>query len=326
MITPIYFRKQTREFGHVENLDKVSDLLEDKNCLIWIDMNKPTPDELNKIGEEFAFHPLALEDASGQHQRPKVDIYDNFYFVVFYSLEYEKEDNRFQATEVDMFMGENFLVTVHYNEVPALKEAKKRWQNNSTEITRDIGVLLYSLLDTLVDECFPVLDTIIDEVEELEDMIFQETKGRRQNYTKTILAIKRNLINLRRVVAPERDLLNVLTRHDSPIFSDKTNIYFQDVYDHLVRVTDTVDSYRDLLSGALDANLAVISNDLNIVMRTLTAFSVILMSDALIAGIYGMNFNNMPELSWQYGYPYCIILMAVVSGLIWLFFKRKRWF
>ncbi|MBN9391242.1 MAG: magnesium/cobalt transporter CorA [Chloroflexi bacterium] len=326
MITPVYFCKRTHEFGHVENLDEVSDLLEDKDNLIWIDMNKPTPDELNKIGEEFGFHPLALEDASGQHQRPKVDVYENFYFVVFYSISYEREGNHFQATEIDMFMGENFLVTVHYSDVPALKEAKKRWQSNATEINRDIGVLLYSLLDTLVDECFPVLDTIIDEVEELEELIFEDGRSRRQNYTQNILTVKRNLINLRRVVAPERDLLNVITRHDSPIFSEKTNIYFQDVYDHLVRVTDTVDSYRDLLSGALDANLAVISNDLNLVMRTLTAFSIILMTDALIAGIYGMNFSTMPELTWQYGYPYCIILMAVVSGLIWFYFKRKKWF
>lgn len=326
MITPVYFCKRTHEFGHVDNLDDVSDLLADSDNLVWIDLNSPSPDELKKIGEEFNFHPLAMEDASGQHQRPKVDEYDNFYLVVFYSLDYDQQENRFKATEIDMFMGKNFLVTVHYREVPALKEAKKRWQSNSFEINRDIGVLLYSLLDTLVDECFPVLDTIIDQVEDLEDRIFQETKGRRQNFTKTILAIKRNLINLRRIVAPERDLLNILTRHDSPIFSDKTNVYFQDVYDHLVRVTDTVDSYRDLLSGALDANLAVISNDLNVVMRTLTAFSIILMSDALIAGIYGMNFTNMPELSWQYGYPWCISLMVLVSVLIWGYFKRKKWF
>jgi magnesium transporter len=326
MITPVYFCKRTHKFSHVENLDEVSDLLKDKDNLLWIDLNKPSPDELKKIGEEFAFHPLALEDASRQHQRPKVDEYEDFYLVVFYSLDYDMETNRFRATEIDMFMGENFLVTVHYNEVPALQEAKKRWQSNYYEINRDIGVLLYSLLDTLVDECFPVLDTIIDQVEELEDQIFLETHGRRQNFTQNILAIKRNLINLRRIVGPERDLLNVITRHDSPIFSEKTNVYFQDVYDHLVRVTDTVDSYRDLLSSALDANLSVISNDLNLVMRTLTACSIILMTDALIAGIYGMNFTNMPELSWQYGYPYCICLMVVVSALIWWFFKRKKWF
>ncbi len=326
MITPVFFCKQTQKFEYVDNLDEVSELVKEKGNLIWIDLNNPSADELKKIGEEFAFHPLALEDATGQHQRPKVDEYENFYLVVFYSLDYDLEANRFRATEIDMFMGENFLVTVHYREVPALKEAKKRWESNSYVINRDIGVLLYSLLDTLVDECFPVLDTIIDQVEELEDLIFQETKGRRHNYTQTILAIKRNLINLRRIVAPERDLLNVITRHDSPIFSEKSNFYFQDVYDHLVRVTDSVDSYRDLLSGALDANLAVISNDLNIVMRTLTACSIILMSDALIAGIYGMNFTNMPELSWQYGYPWCICLMVVVTGLIWWVFKRKKWF
>jgi magnesium transporter len=163
-------------------------------------------------------------------------------------------------------------------------------------------------------------------VEELEDLIFDESKTYRRNYIATTLELKRNLINLRRIAAPERDLLNVLTSQESPIFSEKTNIYFQDVYDHLVRVTDSLDSYRDLLSGALDANLAVISNDLNKVMRTLTAASIILMTDALIAGIYGMNFVDIPELKWAYGYPYCLALMIVASLGLWAYFKRKNWF
>jgi magnesium transporter len=326
MITPVYFCKRTHKFENVEDLDTVSELVKDKENLVWIDLNKPEEAELQKIAEEFNFHHLAIEDAGLQHQRPKVDEYDNFYFVVFYSLMIEESSKGFKATEIDMFMGENFLVTVHYTDIPALREANKRWQSNADQINRDIGVLLYSLLDTMVDEYFPVVDSLIDQVEELEDLIFDESKAYRRNYISTTLELKRNLINLRRIAAPERDLLNVLTRHDSPIFSEKTNIYFQDVYDHLVRVTDTLDSYRDLLSGALDANLAVISNDLNKVMRTLTAASIILMTDALIAGIYGMNFVDIPELKWAYGYPYCLALMVVVTLALWAFFKRKNWF
>lgn len=326
MITPVYFCKRTHKFEHVDDLDEVSDLIKDKENLVWIDLNKPTSEELQKIAEEFNFHHLAMEDASQQHQRPKVDAYDNFYFVVFYSLSIADDENKFKATEIDMFMGENFLVTIHYEDVPALKEANKRWMNNADQINRDIGVLLYSLLDTMVDNYFPVLDNLIDQVEELEDLIFEENKGHQRNYIQTTLGIKRNLINMRRIAAPERDLLNVLTRRDSPIFSDKTNIYFQDVYDHLVRVTDSLDSYRDLLSGALDANLAVISNDLNKVMRTLTATSIILMTNALIAGIYGMNFENMPELKWEYGYFGVLALMVIITVSLYTFFKRKNWY
>ncbi len=131
---------------------------------------------------------------------------------------------------------------------------------------------------------------------------------------------------LRRVAAPERDVINILSRRDNPILSEKTRIYFQDVYDHLVRVTDAADNYRDFLNSAVDANLAVISNDLNKVMRTLTATSIILMTNALIAGIYGMNFENIPELKWQYGYFYCLGLMLTVSVGLYYFFKRKNWF
>lgn len=326
MITPVYFCKRTHKFENVDDLDEVSELIKDKENLVWIDLNSPKEEELNKVAEEFNFHPLAVEDVMQQHQRPKVDEYENFYLVIFYALSISEGDTKFKATEIDMFMGENFLVTVHYEEIPDLKEAKKRWQSNADQINRDIGVLLYSLLDSLVDNYFPVLDNLIDQVEELEDLIFEERKGPQRNYIQTTLGIKRNLINMRRVVAPERDLLNILTRRDSPIFSEKTNIYFQDVYDHLVRVTDSLDSYRDLLSGALDANLAVISNDLNKVMRTLTAASIILMTNALIAGIYGMNFDNMPELKWQYGYVYCLVLMVVVSIGLWRLFKHLKWF
>lgn len=326
MITPVYFCKRTHKFENVEDLDAVSELVKDKENLVWIDLNKPTEAELQKIAEEFSFHHLAVEDAAKQHQRPKVDEYENFYFVVFYSLQIDEGHKNFKATEIDMFIGENFLVTVHYEAIPVLSEVNKRWQSNADQINRDIGVLLYSLLDTLVDEYFPVLDSLIDQVEALEDLIFEEKKGRNRNYIVTTLELKRNLINLRRVAAPERDLLNVLTRHDSPLFSAKTNIYFQDVYDHLVRVTDSLDSYRDLLSGALDANLSVISNDLNKVMRTLTAASIILMTATLIAGIYGMNFEIIPELKWAYGYPYAIALMIGVGLGLWAFFKRKNWF
>lgn len=326
MIKPIYCVKD-HKFTSIDNVDLISDLLADKQSLLWIDLHDPSEQELRKMAEEFNLHPLAVEDAGKQHQRPKVDEYEDFYLVVFYQLELDPKTFKVVAKEVDLFMGQNYLLTVHYGEIPTLKEAEKRWQNNAAQMEKDIGVLLYSLLDTLVDGYFPVMDALVDRIEELEDGIFNPKVGASNRDSITLmLELKRNLLTLRKIASPERDLLNVLTRRDSPIFSDQTRVYFQDIYDHLVRVTDTADSYRDLLSSAVDANLAVISNDLNKVMRTLTAFSIILMTDALIAGIYGMNFEIIPELHWQYGYFYCLILMAVISGLLYYYFKRKNWF
>ncbi len=307
-------------------MDAISELVADKSNLLWINLSKPTQQELQKMAEEFNLHPLAIEDATRHHQRPKVDEYENFYFVVFQAIKIDPTSYELTVYPLYLFMGENYVVTVYYHDIPALEEAEKRWQNNSSQIATDIGVLLYSVLDTLVDDYFPVLDKMVDRVEELEDNIFSPKNGSNQrDYISSMLSLKRSLLNLRRVAGPERDLLNVLTRQDSPIFSEHTRVYFQDIYDHLVRVTDTVDSYRDLLSSAVDANLAVISNDLNKIMRTMTAASIILMTDALIAGIYGMNFENIPELKWQYGYFLCLGLMALVSGLIYYYFKRRNW-
>jgi magnesium transporter len=326
MINPIYCTRD-HKFTSIDNVDIISDLLADKQNLLWIDLNSPSDQELQKMAEEFNLHPLAIEDAGKQHQRPKVDEYEGFYLVVFYQLEIDTKTFKLVAKELEMFMGQNYLLTVHYEEITALKEAEKRWQNNVAQMEKDIGVLLYSLLDTLVDGYFPVMDKLVDRIEELEEGIFSpKSRENNRDSISIMLELKRNLLTLRKIAAPERDLLNVLTRRDSPIFSEQTRVYFQDVYDHLVRVTDTADAYRDLLSSAVDANLAVISNDLNKVMRTLTAFSIILMTDALIAGIYGMNFENIPELHWQYGYFYCLIFMAAVSWLLYMFFKRKNWF
>jgi magnesium transporter len=258
--------------------------------------------------------------------------------------------------EISMFMGANYLITVHQEPIDELEEVVLRWQRNVEAITghdvpgldgatpaapqplappaprngaargaggeNGIGILLYSLLDTLVDNYFPVIDAIVDRIEDLEDQIFA-------HYTsasiQTIFTLKKDLLALRRVLAPERDVLNVLSRRDVPIFTGQTLIYFQDVYDHVVRITDSIDTYRDLLSSAIDLYLSMQSNRLNITVQTLTAASIILMALSLIAGIYGTNFDNIPELHWTYGYFGMLIAMALVAMLLYFFFKRKGW-
>ena len=188
-----------------------------------------------------------------------------------------------------------------------------------------IAALLYVLLDTVVDHYFPVVDELVEQAEGLEERIYAgETRDRQ--FTYELLSLKRCLLDLRRLIGPERDVLNVLTNRDSPVFGEHTLVYFRDVYDHVARLADTLDLYRDQLSTAMDANLAVVSNDLNKVMRTLTAWSIILMSAALITGIYGMNFDVMPELHWHFGYPLALGLIALVGFLLWRLFKHLRWF
>jgi Mg2+ and Co2+ transporter CorA len=186
----------------------------------------------------------------------------------------------------------------------------------------DIGILLYSLLDTIVDDYFPVIDTIVERVEDLEESVFRRFN---QQAIESIFALKKDLLALRKVLAPERDVLNVLVRRDLPIFQEHTIVYFQDVYDHVVRITDSIDTYRDLLSSALDSYLSMQSNRLNITVQTLTSVSIMLMSLSAVTGWYGMNFDNMPELQQWWGYTGVILVVAVILILEFRFFRGRGW-
>jgi magnesium transporter len=311
-------------FRHLTSLEQASRVKDDPDTIVWLDLQNPTDEELTRLGEEFKLHPLAIEDASREHQRPKVEGYENFYFVVFYAIDFNTEKQALEAREVDMFLSEKYLITVHTKPMQELGEVEQRWIRNVKQHEWGVGVLLYSMLDTLVDSYFPIIDNLVEQAEELEDSLF---KGaiRQNTFAQQLLELKKQFLALRRIVTPERDVLNVLTNRDDPIFDEHASVYFRDIYDHITRLADTIDLYRDQLSTTMDANLSIISNDLNKVMRTLTAASIILMADSLLAGIWGMNFVNIPELHLEYGYFGALVLMALLSILLFLFFKRLKW-
>lgn len=303
--------------------EEISNVIADPESLLWIDLQDPTPHDFELIAEEFAFHPLAIEDARKQHQRPKLDQYDTFIFIVFYAVHPDGGDVAFSTQEIPLFVGPNYLVTVHTGDCPEISATATRWKENVLQIrSRRVAVLLYSLLDTIVDNYFPVLDIVSERAEATEESIFDHGGSKA---LEEIFQLRKTLLALRRVLAPERDLMNILTRRDIELLGPDTAVYFQDVYDHVLRVTDAIDTYRDLLGGALDAHLSVISNNLNQIMRTLTSWSIILMTLAFMAGVYGMNFDNMPELHWQYGYFVTIAGMACVSLGLFALFKRIDW-
>ena len=302
-------------------LEQISNVLEREGNLLWVDVVDPTPDDVRLLGEEFRFHPLALEDALRRHQRPKLDHYDGFLFIVFYGL--EVHDGRPRTREINLFAGPNYLVTVHDGSFAAIRETADRWCENVERLgNRGVGLLVYSLLDTIVDGYFPVVDDLAERIEDLEAAVFDRADASAQE---AIFDLKKDLLAVRRVLAPERDVMNILVRRDTPVFGEEQIVYFQDVYDHILRVTDAVDTYRDLLSSALDAHLSMTSNRLNQVMKTLTGSSIILMSMTLVASIYGMNFDVMPELHWQLGYAWALGLMTVVGGTLFAVFRRIDW-
>jgi magnesium transporter len=313
--------------------------------LLWLDIDASVATDVSLLRREFGFHELALEDALRPHQRSKIDTYDGYSLAVFYTVTFHRPRqtepsktiptharpnhhprpdvrNIIHTHQLALFVGHNYLVTVHRGELHELEEVANRWQQNIDKINRTIGSLVYSLLDTIVDEYFPVIDQVADMVDEIEQAVFEQFDPKA---LEDIFTLKKSLLSLRRIAGPERDMVNVLIRRDAPIFGSDTIIYFQDVYDHLVRVVDAIDVYRDLLSSALDAYLSMTSNRLNQVMKTLTSWSIPLMASALLAGIWGMNFEYMPELKWRLGY---VMSLGVIGGTfvsIVAYFRRKTW-
>ena len=247
---------------------------------------------------------------------------NGYYFVVFYAAVYDHQEDHIKAHAVSMFIGSNYLVTVHTGPLSHITDTIARWRAPRSPLSHRISVLVHALLDAMVDDYFPLMDQVADRVEELEDTIFIHFD---EGSIETMFRLKKDLLSMRRIVAPERDVLNVLLRRQLPIFALEDMAYLQDVYDHIVRVTDSIDTYRDLLSSALDSYLSLQSNKLNQIMKILTIASIILMTAALITGFYGQNFKFFPSMDWRIGSFWSIILIVAATLALVVYFKRKNW-
>jgi magnesium transporter len=305
--------------------DQIDQFQAEPGTLVWLDLADPGPAELELLRSRMQLHPLALEDLEKRRQRPKVDTYPGQYVVVAYEiLPGSAKDRLYDLGELHLIATKDALVSVHWAASPVVHDAQDRFRQSAPAGGPGVGGLLYSVLDGVADGYFPLLDRLSDQIEALEERI---VSGRQNpDLLRDVLHVKRRLLELRRIVAPLRDVANALLRRDLEIVDTASVPYYQDLYDHLVRVLDSVDLYRDLVAAALDANLAVTNNSLNVIVKRLTAFTVLLMVPTLIAGVYGMNFHFMPELIWPWGYPFALGLMALsIIGLA-AFFRSKDWF
>ncbi len=289
--------------------------------MLWVDIHAHNTDATRDLlTQRFTFHPLAAEDALSPNERPALQRYDGVLFLTAHAV--YPSDGGEVYREVACFVGRRFLVTVHTEPVPLLNHWMERWLAQPQRVGKTPAHLLHLLLDAIVDEYFPVGDALEEKADDLEDAIFA---GNSSVQIADILRAKRRLLELRQHITPLRDILNALLRRDMELIPEEVVPYLQDVYDHTLRIAELADLNRDIIAGVLDAHLSVVSNRLNEVMRILTVISTILMSSALIAGIYGMNFAHMPELQWRAGYPFAGALMVIVGVAEYLLFKRKGW-
>jgi magnesium transporter len=290
--------------------------------LIWVEVVSPTPAELASLGEEFDIHEVALEDLEvGERQRPKLEHYQDHVLLVFYGAQAGTAGGPTRLFEVDLIAGENYLLTFHGG-APVDPDPVARRVKDRPELTSEgIGYLLYVALDELVDTFFPALDGIGERVVEVEEAVLAgDTDVQGQ-----IFAIRKELIAVRRVIGPMRDAMVVLLRRDLGMFSHEAQRYLQDVYDHLIRLSEGVEDYQEVIAGTLDANATMASNRVNTVARNLAAYAAIFAVVTMISGVYGMNFHHMPELDWRFGYAWALGLMVIGAGGLWVYFKRKGW-
>ena len=299
----------------------------------WIEMNGTGhPEILRALGEKYHLHPLALEDVLHTGQRPKVETYDHHLFIVAQML-YRDEQEHMCGEQVSMFLGKNLLITIQEDADADVFEPVRVRLRGGRGYIRKLGpdYLAYALLDSIIDHCFPILEALGDALEAMEDELVERPSTA---CVTTLHNYRRTLMQMRRLVWPERDVINNLLHDDSGLVSKETKVFLRDCYDHTVQIMDLVESYRDVTGGMMELYLSAVSQRTNEIMRVLTVMSSIFIPLTFIAGVYGMNFDtdqganpwNMPELHWRYGYLFCLAIMAAVAfGMLW-YFKRKRWF
>ncbi len=288
----------------------------------WLDLDQPTENDFEILREVFKFHPLAVEDSEHFDQRAKLDDYDDFVFIVVYGAAPDED----QLVEVHCFYSERFLVTVHHDDCPAFAEIRRRYQKRAEKIEHP-SLLLYRVVDGLVDSFFPILSAFDDRIDELEDAIFRKADDKQ---LQEIFGMKRLLVGMRKAVSPQRDTFASLMGGIAqlPGLAEEDERYFRDVYDHLIRISDLIDSYRDLLTGAMDVYLSTVSNRLNSVMKQLTIIATIFLPLSWLTGFFGQNFGFMVKHigRWETfaGLGIGTELLALAALLV--FFKRRGWF
>ncbi len=278
---------------------------------------------LEKIGEEYGIHPLVLEDILHTDQRPKVEFYKDYIFIVFKMLSYDEHKEEIQAEQISLILGENYVITFQEREGDVLDPVRERIKNPKSRFRKyGTDYLAYAIMDVIIDHYFAVLEIMGEKIEYLEGKVIESTGS---SLVQEIQFMKRELIFLRKSIWPLREVLSELSREEDSLMSDEMRPYLRDVYDHTIQIVDTVETFRDMVSGILDIYLSSVSNRMNEIMKVLTIIATIFIPLTFIVGVYGMNFNFMPELSWKWGYPVVWLIITIIVLCMFAYFRKKKW-
>jgi len=294
------------------------------NSVTWINLNGLNHiNEIEKLGKHYNLHPLVLEDIVSTNQRPKIDEYENYIFLVIKMMYYD-DDEKIVSEQVSFILGENYVISLQEAEGDVFDTIRERIRQSKGRI-RNLGsdYLLYALIDSVVDHYYAIIETMGNKIEDLEDHLFEGITT--SEVTTEIQSLKREVLKVRRAIFPLREIINRIEKSENNLIDEKTLHYFGDVYDHIIQVSDTIDIYREMIWGLMDMYMTTISNRMNEVMKVLTIIATIFIPLTFIAGIYGMNFKNIPELDYKYGYHVLwVVMIAIFLGMLY-YFKRKKW-
>jgi magnesium transporter len=308
--------------GDVALIDDWTREAEDQK--LWVDIQEPAQAVIEPLLEErFGFHELAAEDTLSPNTLPKYDSFSQYDFFIFRTVDVNVSAHQSETYKIAAFLGKNFLFTVHRRPLVTVDSVCNRLGSGDRRLLeRGPDFLLYAIVDAMVDAHFPLLEQIEEAVDDLQDRIFENADNM---HLDELLHLKRDINVLRRHSLPQRELLNQISRGDARFIQREHLIYFRDVYDHMFRISETIDVDRDQMTGTMDAYLSVVANRTNDIMKVLTIFSAVMLPLTLVAGIYGMNFEHMPELKWLHGYPFALGLMGIVTLVMLGFFVSRGW-
>ncbi|MEY4591484.1 MAG: hypothetical protein RIR18_379 [Pseudomonadota bacterium] len=301
--------------------EAISDYLLIPNGFVWVALVDASSDELSLMQEEFTLHPLAVEDAHHGHQRPKIEEYGDSLFAVLHLLEWQEDE--LTIGEVDLFVGENYVLSVRSRSQQNLVSVRQRCEREPEMLDRGAGFVFYALMDAVVDRYFPIVDRLESQLEEVEERIFH--KGRARQNIQELYALKRQVMILKHAVAPLMEAVSKLTSGRVPRICNNSQEYFRDVYDHLARMSTSIEAIRDTIGTAIQVNLSMVAIEEGEVNKRLAAWAGIFAVATAFVGVWGMNFTHMPELNWTYGYPAALALIVSVCGGLYVRFKRLGW-
>jgi magnesium transporter len=315
-----HYREGERKDEHPLSLPEAAERL-DEPGFVWVGLRDPSQEEVAEVADSFDLPRLAVEDAHERHQRPKLEDYGENWFLVLKSARYDDEREEVDFGEIQIFLGPSYAVVVRQGDADDLRGARRRLEDTPELLHEGSVSVVWAVLDKVVDDYEPVIDGIASDIEEVERAIFEQGADQ----TQRIYFLRRELARFYRAVHPLLSALYPLERDAMPEISDAMRQYFRDVGDHLRRLDEEIAMQRDLLDGALNANLGQISLHQNEIVRKVSGWAAIGIVPTLIASIYGMNFEHMPELRWELGYPLAVLAMALISLSLWRFLHHRNW-